>query len=163
MIRVTVDLVSAISPDRSKVLGIAEIALDPRQATETKGKKGSYSVKLSKWAPKLSQTWKKGDFEYEAGVVENFDRIKRGSWDLLYLALKNVVGFRNKDKSETKIPGIRALYRIVNPSCRRRPNQEWIDDIQRDLRKELEALDKNFPIKEDIRFHVVVTSEYPRG
>ena len=97
MIRITVELVSAISEDRSRVLGVAEIALDPGQATETKGKKGSYHVKLSKWFPQLDKTWKKGSFEYDSGVVENFDRLKRGPWDLLYIALKNIVGSRNRN------------------------------------------------------------------
>lgn len=62
----------------------------------------------------------------------------------------------------TEIPGIRAFYRIVNPSCRRRPNREWLDDVLRDLSKQLIDLDKSWHIKEGIKFHVVVTSEYPR-
>ncbi len=89
MIRVTVELVSAISPDRSKVLGVAEITNDGELSNQTGGNKGGYDIRLSKWAPKLKETWKRGR-------VENFDRQKRGSWDLLYLALRNIVGYRNK-------------------------------------------------------------------
>jgi len=96
MIKVTIELASAINPGRSKVLGIATISNDGETTKESKGKKGSYSVWLSKWAPKQNQTWKKGK-------VENFDRVKRGSWDLLYLALKNIVGKRNPDKSSNFI------------------------------------------------------------
>ena len=67
-----------------------------------------------------------------------------------------------EDKVETKIPGIKALHRIVNPSCRKRPNQEWITEILRDVENELKILDGNFAIKEGTRFHVAVTSEYER-
>lgn len=88
MIRVTVELVSAIHPSRSKVLGIAEIANDGGESVATNGDKGSYDVALSKWAPKTSQTWKRGR-------VEGFDRKHRGPWDLLYLALRSCVGYRN--------------------------------------------------------------------
>jgi len=88
MIRITVELVSAIDPSRNKVLGVAEIANDGKTSAGTKGALGSYTVRLSKWAPKLNQTWK-------TCRVEGFDRKNRGSWDLLYLALKNIVGRRN--------------------------------------------------------------------
>lgn len=98
MIRVTVELVSAIDPSRDRVLGVAHIA-----NTGAPGE-NVYEVKLSKWAPKTSQTWKKGrlalaDEELGADVlaerVVGFDRIKRGAWDLLFLALLNTVGKRN--------------------------------------------------------------------
>jgi hypothetical protein len=88
MIRITMELVSAISPDRNRVLGIAEIANDGKESVATKGMYGSYTAKFSKWSPKLTETWK-------SGKVENFNRIKRGAWDLLYLALKSAVGERN--------------------------------------------------------------------
>lgn len=89
MIRVTVELVSAVHPDRSRVLGIAEIGNDGVTSTATDGKRGSYTVRLSKWAPKLGETWKRGR-------VVDFDRVKRGAWDLLFLALRACVGERNK-------------------------------------------------------------------
>jgi hypothetical protein len=102
MIRVTVELVSGIDPSRSRLLGIAEIANDMKTTAETGGLFGSYNVRvadpeapledfivrLSKWAPKERETWKRGR-------VEKFDRRKRGSWDLLYLALRAIVGGRN--------------------------------------------------------------------
>lgn len=88
MIRITVELVSAINPSRSRVLGVAEIANDVKTSAATGGDRGSYDVRLSKWAPKTGETWKRGR-------VQNFDRVKRGAWDLLYLALKATVGSRN--------------------------------------------------------------------
>lgn len=88
MIRVTVELVSAISPERSKILGIAEIGNDGQTSLLSDGRKGSYGVRLSKMAPKQGQLWKQGR-------VEGFDRQRRGAWDLLYLALRACVGGRN--------------------------------------------------------------------
>lgn len=83
MIRVTVELVSAVHPSRSKVLGVATIANVGGDA-ET----GDYNVRLSKWSPRTSETWK-------TGSVKGFPRLKRGAWDLLYLALRDCVAGRN--------------------------------------------------------------------
>lgn len=94
MIRVTVELVSAIHPSRSRLLGVAQIS---NTGIAPKGGFG-YTIKLSKWAPKDAETWKGGNFDYEnseEGYLESFDRVKRGPWDLLYLALKAVVAARN--------------------------------------------------------------------
>lgn len=88
MIRVTVELVSSIHPSRSKVLGVAEIANDCQQSLLTDGDQGAYDVRLSKWAPKLHETWRRGR-------VKNFDRVTRGPWDLLFEALRACVGDRN--------------------------------------------------------------------
>lgn len=86
-IKVTVELISAIDPKRSKVLGVALITNDGIRTTEDHGH-GAYDVTLSKWAPKLNQVWKRAK-------VPEFDRVKRGPWDLLYLALRACVGDRN--------------------------------------------------------------------
>ena len=84
MIKVTIELISARTK-KTSVLGIGEIANDATGTVEI----GNYDVALSKWAPKESETWKKGR-------VEDFDRQKRGPWDLLYLALHSCVGKRNE-------------------------------------------------------------------
>lgn len=86
MIRITIELISAISPARNKKLGIiniANIGISLEDAT-----KCDYSVVLSKWEPKLNEPWKRG-------TVRTFDNIKRGPYDLLYLALKTCLGNRN--------------------------------------------------------------------
>lgn len=88
MIKVTIELVSAINPKNSKILGIAKICNDGETSLQTQGRKGTYNFSLSKWSPKLDEIWKRGS-------VVGFDRTKRGSWDLLYLCLKNVLGERN--------------------------------------------------------------------
>jgi hypothetical protein len=64
-------------------LGTAIITNDVT-GTETSG---NYTVILSKRGNPKS-CWK-------AGKVKNFPRKKRGAWDLLYLALKNIVEERN--------------------------------------------------------------------
>lgn len=111
MIVVTVELRSAISRDRDKLLGIATISNtgvapggDPRYCV--------YKVVLSKMAPRERQAWKAGiagieksiadavdaspgDTEFLDGVVERFNRVSRGPWDLLYQALRAIVSERN--------------------------------------------------------------------
>lgn len=84
MIRVTVELVSAIDPSRDRLLGVATIANVGGGASSA-----DYEATFSKWAPKHEQTWKKGS-------VSRFPRLTRGAWDLLYLALRSAVGDRNR-------------------------------------------------------------------
>lgn len=87
MIKVTIELISAISPTRNKILGIIEIANWGKIINGL----SNYTVKLSKWEPKLNETWK-------ASVVLHFDRVKRGPYDLLYLALQSCLGQRNGEQ-----------------------------------------------------------------
>jgi hypothetical protein len=82
MIRVTVELISAISPDRNEILGIAEIANTGGSRT-----RGNYSVRLSKRGKQTAQTWRVGE-------VREFPRLRLGGWDLLYQAHKACVGDR---------------------------------------------------------------------
>lgn len=100
MIRVTVEMVSANGPERDRLLGVAYIANTGR------GEHGryTYEVFLSKWAPKEKEAWKRGRAgipddrlleDQMRGEVVAFDRNKRGAWDLLFLALRAVIGSRN--------------------------------------------------------------------
>lgn len=104
MIRITLELVSARGAARDRLLGVAYLA-----NTGVKALDGTYSYKL--WLSKTlstrtEETWKTGraaidvdDVDLLArqpdGQVIAFDNVKRGAWDLLYLALKAVVGSRN--------------------------------------------------------------------
>lgn len=101
MIRVTLELVSAQDPSRDRVLGVAHIANTGRG---TAGKY-TYEVSLSKTLPGRTGEWKRGraaivDDQLIAdqlhGTIEGFDNVKRGAWDLLYLALRSVIGDRNR-------------------------------------------------------------------
>lgn len=82
MIKVTVELISAIHPSRNRVLGVATITNDGT-GTETIG---NYDVSLSKAG---------GVQEWRGGRVEGFKRLRLGGWDLLYRALRNIVGSRS--------------------------------------------------------------------
>lgn len=108
MIRVTIELISARGRERDRLLGIAEIA-NVGAAWKTGDDQSKsprfyrYNCWFSKWAPKERQIWKQqtGVFidaeiqERLEGEVASFDREARGAWDLLYLALRAVVGSRN--------------------------------------------------------------------
>jgi hypothetical protein len=83
MLRVTVELISAVDPANNRVLGIATIANDGSGTMAT----GNYDITLSKWAPKLRSRWK-------SGRVEGSNRLHLGPWDLLYLGLRGIVGDR---------------------------------------------------------------------
>ena len=83
MIRVTVELLRFGDSDDIEHLGTAYIT-NNLTGTPTIG---NYNVRISKRGnPKT--VWKRG-------TVKNFKRKSRGAWDLLYLALKNIVGKRN--------------------------------------------------------------------
>lgn len=104
MIKITVELVSAVSHDRDKLLGvgvISNIGGDEQY--------GDYSVWLSKMAPRERQAWKQGGIHLTAADVQvffdtdvtQFDRECRGCWDLLYIALRQLVASRNPDPATT--------------------------------------------------------------
>lgn len=83
MIEVTVTLKPS-SGGEPKHLGTAIIINDGSGDYTT----GNYTAVFSKWG-NPNQAWKKSQ-------VKNFRRQQRGSWDLLYLALKEAVGARNR-------------------------------------------------------------------
>lgn len=87
MLRITVELVSARTGE-TKLLGVGTIANDGNRSAETEGKRGAYAASFSKWAPKENEVW-------VSGKVPDFDRLKRGPWDLLFVALRAAVGKRN--------------------------------------------------------------------
>lgn len=102
MIRITVELVSARDAKRDRLLGVAYLA----NTGVMSGLGYNYHVWLSKTLPgKTGQAWQTGraaiadDAELLAGppddTVDGFDNKRRGAWDLIYLALKQVIGRRN--------------------------------------------------------------------
>jgi len=80
MIKVTVELDSAIHKSRDKILGIMTITNDGILSVETCGRRASYDVKISKKGKQVNQTL----FECK---VENFPRKTSNVWDLIYEAL----------------------------------------------------------------------------
>jgi hypothetical protein len=107
MIRVTLELVSARGAARDRLLGVAYLANTGRAAPGALpgSSQYTYEVWLSKNLPgRTGEAWKTGraaiaDDELREGclhgTIPGFDNVKRGAWDLLYLALRAVIGSRN--------------------------------------------------------------------
>lgn len=98
MIKITVELVSANGREHDRLLGIGIINNVGGDVA-----RGDYHVMLSKMAPKEREAWKSGTLPLDVGDmldgfegdVTQFDRQRRGCWDLLFLALRPLVGARN--------------------------------------------------------------------
>ena len=84
MLRITIELLPHGSEKHKKPLGMAIITNDGTGNESS----GNYDVKLYTWH-EPPRTWK-------TGRVELFPRKTRGPWDLLYRALRDIVGERNK-------------------------------------------------------------------
>lgn len=89
MIRCTIEMLPGGDESRKRTIGLVEIA-----NVGGNQKVGNYSVILKKTPPfkgALRAAWKSGalvdDDEAIIAAVEGFDRVKRGSHDLLYRAL----------------------------------------------------------------------------
>lgn len=117
MIRITVEMESARGREYDRLLGVGVISNIGGDATH-----GDYSVWLSKMQPRERQAWKEGRIPLTVDEVQHFfdtdithfDREKRGCWDLLYIALRQLVGSRNPD------PGPAAALPILeSPRIRR--------------------------------------------
>ncbi|KKM20438.1 hypothetical protein LCGC14_1645380 [marine sediment metagenome] len=87
MIKVTVELVSAVHPSRNRLLGIATIANDGL-GEDGDGKIADYNYTLSMAGRRYNETWKQGS-------IQGFPRKQKGGWDLLYRILRDAVGYRN--------------------------------------------------------------------
>ena len=81
LIKVTIELDSAISKSRDKILGIMEISSDGMLTVETAGRRADYDVKIRKGG-------KSGNPIFFECKIENFARKSRNVWDLIYLALE---------------------------------------------------------------------------
>lgn len=116
MIRITVELISAIDRSRDRLLGVGIIGNEgattfPEGAgIPATARYCDYDVTLSKMQPRERETWRGGtvrvdgelaDF-YNAHVI-GFDREKRGCWDLIYLALRQLLRDRNPDPLPRRI------------------------------------------------------------
>lgn len=90
MLRCTIELIpgGAENHPRRKVIGVVEIANVGGDA-----RTGHYNTWAFRRHPKNPRKtiWKSGN-------VLNFPRLRKGPYDLLYLALKSMVGDRNASK-----------------------------------------------------------------
>lgn len=87
MIRVTVELLSAISPTRNRVLGVMHIANDGVTSRETSGKRGSYDFAI----------FGKRQQVLRQGRVEDYPRKSALIWVLLHRALN--IAFGKKERA----------------------------------------------------------------
>lgn len=110
MIKITVELISAVDPSRNTILGIGTIVNTGGNAAF-----GNYKATLGKMAPKESEAWRAGTLTFGdatdvmEGDVESFDRQRRGCWDLIYLTLKGLVGARNDVVGKTLVKAPRKV------------------------------------------------------
>ncbi len=97
MIRVTVELVSAIDASRSRLLGVALISND---GTGTAAQ-GSYNAVFSKSEPYITREVAEGlrtahviskKNAWKMGRISGFDKVHFGAWDLLFLSLASAIG-----------------------------------------------------------------------
>lgn len=92
MIVIKVEMWPGGDESRAKEFARATITNQVKTTVASKGQLGDYAVRLSGgiWGRPdcMKRTWK-------TGSVTGFDRIRRGIWDLLYLAMRNTVGYRN--------------------------------------------------------------------
>ena len=104
MLRITIELVPWGIEDKKRTIGIAEIYNDGTGTSTT----GNYGVRVFKRGSN-GVIWK-------TGKVWGFPRKKLLAWDLLYRALHNIIGERNKEskngeqrfnESSTKTPRLR--------------------------------------------------------
>lgn len=111
MIRVTLEMVSARGADRDRLLGVAYIANEGPVVTDVANPVplddcAAYRIWLSKTIDerRTREKWLEGRAAIASKEMEDaisaevpaFDHVRRGAWDLLYLALKAVVGRRNQ-------------------------------------------------------------------
>lgn len=87
MIRVTVELISAISLDRGRVLGVMHIANDGITSQETGGKRGSYNFTI----------FGKRQQVLRQGRVEDYPRKSALIWVLLHRVLNVAFGKKEKE------------------------------------------------------------------
>ena len=63
--------------------------------------------------------------------------------------------------SKTVIPGAQALRCDISDACRRRPTEEWKQDVLDRVAAALDQLDKGQPAGNGVSFHVAVTWQRP--
>lgn len=113
MLRCTIELIPGGNEEKARTIGLVEMALQDVDD----GNHGSYKVVLTKTPPfkgALKAAWRKGilkighdDQDIIVGGVEGHHRERRGSYDLLYLALK-ACGLEDRNRkvkiSEPELP-----------------------------------------------------------
>lgn len=90
MLRVNIELWPGGRESQKRDMGTLIIANDGSGDQEI----GNYTYTISKW--KNEGVWRRGG-------IKEFNRVKFGSWDLLFRVLRECLGLRNSDKTEYQI------------------------------------------------------------
>lgn len=90
MLRCTIEIVPHGDETKKRIIGMVEIA--NVGGTEARGNYYAVLKKTPPFSGALKDVWKRGIFEDEEFIAvtaaEGFDRVRRGSYDLLFKALK---------------------------------------------------------------------------
>jgi len=94
MIVIKVEMWPGGDESRAQEFARAEINNTVRTTVQSSGDLGDYEVRL--WGGVYGgHYWPKGN-TWRTGNVQGFNRTTRGLWDLLFCALRNIVGERNR-------------------------------------------------------------------
>lgn len=94
MIVIKVEMWPGGDESRAKEFGRAVITNKMGRTMETGGGKGDYTVSLHGGVWGMEHYKPRGN-PWKQGSIEDFDRVNRGAWDLIFLCLRRVVGWRN--------------------------------------------------------------------
>ena len=61
-----------------------------------------------------------------------------------------------------EIEGIQAYKNTVSKDCRKRPQQDWVNQVTNGVENMLKNLDKTWEKDSDVKFHIVVCVDYER-
>lgn len=88
MLRITVELLPFGDATKAKVLGVCHLVND-----------GSGTLTQGNYYARFSRTGARG--WWKTGEVKGFPRKRLGQWDLLYRALRSIVGDRNEPQTKS--------------------------------------------------------------
>ncbi len=86
MLIVKIEMWPGGAEEEAQTVGIMQIVNDESGSYG----KGNYDARILKWE-KTDESWKEGR-------IDAFPRAKLGHWDLVYRALKSMIGYRNDEK-----------------------------------------------------------------
>lgn len=86
MLVVKVELWPGGVEEEAETVGVMQIVNDKSGSYG----RGDYDTRILKWG-QVNESWKEGR-------IKDFPRAKLGHWDLVYRALKSMIGYRNDEK-----------------------------------------------------------------
>lgn len=87
---------------KEKEFGRAYVVNNAVETNASGGTLGEYVISLHGGAYGMKNYYPRGN-PYRQGKVQHFDRVSLGVWDLMYQALKVLVGYRTEGRSRVKL------------------------------------------------------------